>query len=121
MAVDCFFVLSGFVLYYNYHDWFEGGVSRHHVGCFFRARFARLYPMYFVALLAITPLVLSSVRNHLQAFQAVFQTNLSVAMIALSWSANALALQSYLPINWIQELWNDPSWSISTASVLRTN
>lgn len=114
MAVDCFFVLSGFVLYYNYHDWFDRGVSRHHVGRFFRARFARLYPMYFVALLAITPLVLSSIRTHLQAFQAVFRSNLSVATIALSWSANALALQSYLPINWIQELWNDPSWSIST-------
>jgi peptidoglycan/LPS O-acetylase OafA/YrhL len=42
-----FFVLSGFVIHYNYHDLRKtpGGIRR-----FFEARFARLYPLYIVLL-----------------------------------------------------------------------
>ncbi len=66
-GVSIFFVLSGFVLYLNYP--FEHCRAR----TFYVARFARIYPAYFLALLASVPLELSSpTKTHdLVAFFAV--------------------------------------------------
>ena len=56
-AVSLFFVLSGFVLTYNYADWFRDDCAR--VGRFAWARFTRICPMHLVALLAMTPIALA--------------------------------------------------------------
>lgn len=48
MAVDLFFVLSGFVLSYNYFDLFCGGIRRRDYVDFIVKRIARLYPLYIV-------------------------------------------------------------------------
>lgn len=59
-GVTLFFVLSGFVLAWNYATRFEGRVAGATVWSFFVARFARVYPMYLVALaLVALPLLVS--------------------------------------------------------------
>jgi len=47
LAVDLFFVLSGFVLAYNYADYFAANFSLQRFWHFFIRRIARLYPAYF--------------------------------------------------------------------------
>lgn len=46
-GVTLFFVLSGFVIAYNYLERFEAGMSPRSVGDYFAARLARVYPLYF--------------------------------------------------------------------------
>jgi peptidoglycan/LPS O-acetylase OafA/YrhL len=48
LAVDAFFVLSGYVLAYNYASVFGGSNDRAAYGEFLFRRFARLYPAYIV-------------------------------------------------------------------------
>jgi len=50
-AMSLFFVLSGFVIHYNYRDLFLRSNFRRALFEFASARFARLYPLYFIALL----------------------------------------------------------------------
>ena len=53
IALSIFFILSGFVLSYRYTDSVAAGaVSR---GDFWRARFARVFPLYFASWLLETP------------------------------------------------------------------
>src|ERR1051325_12098355 len=56
VGVTFFFILSGFVLAYNYHDKFlsldRGGIKK-----FYLARFARVYPVHFLTFLAAIPLL----------------------------------------------------------------
>ena len=55
LAVQTFFVLSGFVLARTYADatW-----DRRSLGRFFTARFARIYPVYFVSLIVLSPFII---------------------------------------------------------------
>ncbi len=53
-AVGFFFVLSGFVLAYNYYAPEETGIRGGSVA-FWKGRIARIYPAYFVALLIALP------------------------------------------------------------------
>lgn len=48
LAVDLFFMLSGFVMALNYTHMFEGGFSRASYFKFLGRRLARVYPLYFV-------------------------------------------------------------------------
>jgi peptidoglycan/LPS O-acetylase OafA/YrhL len=48
-AVSLFFVLSGFILTYNYFPLDEGSQSRNKPSRYFVARFARIYPVYVLA------------------------------------------------------------------------
>jgi peptidoglycan/LPS O-acetylase OafA/YrhL len=50
-GITLFFVLSGFVITYNYSDYFNFMPYRKALYKFFIARFARLYPLYFLILL----------------------------------------------------------------------
>lgn len=97
LAVDLFFLLSGFVMAYVYghelaSDW------RAHWLNFAIARFARIYPLFALTTLAmITGVILSDVRPRFILFSG--------------WS---LALQPFLLQQWSNLSWNYPSWSIST-------
>lgn len=102
LAVDLFFVLSGFVLALNYAESFEGGL----VGAvsFYRMRFARIYPLHFVmlALFVLNPLAVS-------LFSARGDTS------EYGWDYFVLSL--FLVQNWgfsTGLAWNVPAWSIST-------
>ena len=59
LAVDLFFVLSGFVIYYNYQHMFDR-LDRQRLWSFFAARIARIYPLHlFITLMyLLNPLAL---------------------------------------------------------------
>lgn len=102
LAVDLFFILSGFVLAMNYAESFQGSLAG--VGGFYRLRFARIYPLHFVMLMLflLNPLAIA-------LFSASGDTS------AYDWDYFVMSL--FLVQNWgfsTELAWNDPAWSIST-------
>jgi peptidoglycan/LPS O-acetylase OafA/YrhL len=96
LAVDLFFLLSGFVMTHVYGR--ELAVSwRAHWQEFAIARFARIFPLFALTLLAM---------------MAVHLSRTPLALI--SFSRRSLALQPLLLQQWSGLSWNYPSWSIST-------
>lgn len=91
LAVSLFFLLSGFILAYTYEGQIAGRVQRLH---FWQARFARIYPVYFLSLL----------------LAYYFERNLP-----LTAQAAVLAMvQAWNP--WrpgMASVWNYPAWSLS--------
>lgn len=102
VGVPVFFVLSGFVLLYNYEgtDFGAPGAKR----AFWVARFARIYPVYIVAFLLTVPATLyalwlgvpglPSLRDH--AIGAVLSP-----LLLQAWAGPAHAA------------WNTPGWTLS--------
>jgi peptidoglycan/LPS O-acetylase OafA/YrhL len=98
LAVDLFFLLSGFVMAHVYGGPLAGN-WRLHWWEFARARCARIYPLFAMATLGMTIAV------------ALFKTPL----INVSFTARSLWLQPFLLQQWAYNLsWDYPSWSIST-------
>ncbi len=98
LAVDLFFLISGFVMAHVYGQPLALDLRGHWLK-FGIARFARLYPLF-----AVTTLFMMIVF-------AVFHTPLPL----VSLSGRSLALQPLLLQQWASGLsWNYPSWSIST-------
>jgi peptidoglycan/LPS O-acetylase OafA/YrhL len=101
LSVDLFFLLSGFVMAHVYGnamaaDWRSAWPD------FAIARFARLYPLFVTATLALVVIVV------------VFGTPQQQS-VPVSFSVAALALQPFLLQHWYVTLnWDYPSWSIST-------
>lgn len=92
MAVGFFFILSGFVLAYNYAG--RPMDSRK----FLRARFARIYPTYLLGFLLIAPAV-------------VARLHADPGKLGLAGLAAAGLLQGWFPKFTL--LWNGPGWSLS--------
>jgi peptidoglycan/LPS O-acetylase OafA/YrhL len=105
-AVTFFFILSGFILTYNYHDWFSSKASSFDCMRFFRLRFARLAPLYVIGLLLDTPW-------HIIERARVGELANSALVFWASWLLNLLGLQAWVPGTPFAMLWNTPSWSIS--------
>lgn len=105
-GVTFFFVLSGFILTWRYHDWFEGGVDAPHYRRFQRLRFARLAPVYLLGLLLDTP-------AHLAERAAAGALASDGGLYGASWLINALGLQAWLPRVPFAMFWNTPAWSVS--------
>jgi peptidoglycan/LPS O-acetylase OafA/YrhL len=103
-SVGLFFILSGFILVYNYFEWFRADTIRYWE--YARARFARIFPVYALALLLSTPLVLYYVL-------ADPANNMELPGYELSWIANLLLIHVYFPSGQMQTLWNGPSWSVA--------
>ena len=61
LGVGLFFILSGFILAYNYP---EIHFNKSFLFKFYKARFSRLYPVYFLALLLVLPFVYQSLDIH---------------------------------------------------------
>ena len=98
LAVDLFFLLSGFVMAHVYGR--ELAANRKaHWRRFALARFARLYPLFAIATLAVVVLVvLCHARED-----------------GISFSGRSLALEALMLQQWCSGLsWDFPSWSIST-------
>lgn len=98
-GVSFFFVLSGFILKYNYSqlkDW-------HEVKRFFVARFARIYPSHIAAIALFLLLTGGLNLGGLDKFQAVFVGFL-----------NLFLLQSLVPLKDVFLTYNGVAWSIST-------
>ena len=97
VGVNCFFILSGFILSYTYLD--ESGRLRSSRRDFFAARVARIYPIYLVGFIL-------SVGPFLWYADAPTRRLLIVAIVP------ALTLTHA----WVPSLvntWNGPSWSLS--------
>jgi peptidoglycan/LPS O-acetylase OafA/YrhL len=100
VSVSFFFVLSGFILTYNYEDAFRGGVPVSGWKRFVWDRLARIYPVHLLAMVLIAPI-------------AIFSPNLP-----LDWRAvpvHALLLQCWWPSTTpaFKEYLNVPSWALS--------
>ena len=88
-GMSLFFVLSGFVIHYNYADLFRTEPLMSAIWRFFIARFARLYPLYAVAVLLSLPMIPVPfsrwvVLSYLTMTQSWF--NLEMAMYPPTWS-----------------------------------
>ena len=94
-GVTIFFVLSGFVLTYNYADAFRTSTAG--TPAFMRARIARIWPINIVSL-AITTLILLWWAN---------------SSSAATWVVNLLMIQALVPTKAMLFSWNPPAWSVS--------
>lgn len=101
LGVDLFFLLSGFILSYNYAR--PGAMSqpRDYLR-FLGLRIARIYPVHLFALVALVPLVIASTAIHGKwpewAGLGTFVANL---FLVNGWSFPVIAS------------WNAPAWSVS--------
>jgi peptidoglycan/LPS O-acetylase OafA/YrhL len=93
--VGFFFLLSGYILAYNYSDRPTPLVKRD----FWRARFARLYPIYLLSLLLFSTMLVSEwhARSHAQFVEGVILT--------------PLLLQGWSPA--LATFWNTVAWTLS--------
>ena len=99
-GVSFFFVLSGFILTYNYADVFRDGISAASYKRFIWDRLTKIYPVHFLALLLALPIATLSPQLRLD-WRAV---PLHLLLLQCFWPSSTPAFSSYL---------NVPSWSIS--------
>jgi peptidoglycan/LPS O-acetylase OafA/YrhL len=103
LAVDLFFLLSGFVIFLSYHASLSTNFP-HSVGNFYWKRFSRIYPLHFVML-----------GGYLALFGAfTYLSSSHAAPEAYTWSAFIQSM--FLVHMWFGSdlTWNVPSWSISS-------
>ncbi|QLC26696.1 acyltransferase [Parasphingopyxis algicola] len=101
LAVDFFFLLSGFVIWLSYRDRIAGnGVAA--LPRFFARRFARIYPLHFVILCGavLFALLLAATGRASPESYPFHELPLHLLLIQNWGLTNALS-------------WNDPAWSIS--------
>ena len=104
-AVTAFFVLSGFVLAYNYDlDRLSSSVARWR---FAGARFSRIYPAYLVGLLLMVPFEIYRLASGIQMHPPWVQYG--------GFVLNVLLLQAWVPYTALT--WNFPGWSLSNEAL----
>ncbi len=99
--VSLFFVLSGFILAYNYlgeHGGFIGTARD-----FFRSRFARIYPIYLLALAVDLPLFLRALQQAVPAALPGEVARICVGTLTLT--------QAWLDLD--RPAWNIMAWTLS--------
>lgn len=107
-AVGFFFVLSGFILAHTYGEPAPGEPASGFRRRFWRARFARIYPAYALALVLTTGSALWLGSQGSSPWNAC-----TVASCGGSWLLSLAMLQAWFPSDAIQQLWNAPGWSLS--------
>jgi peptidoglycan/LPS O-acetylase OafA/YrhL len=100
-TVSLFFVLSGFILAYNYLGERGGFVGT--TADFYRARFARIYPIYLLALVVDVPLFLHFLHQAQPAATPGEVARISVATLTLT--------QAWLELG--RPTWNMMAWTLS--------
>jgi peptidoglycan/LPS O-acetylase OafA/YrhL len=99
VSVSFFFLLSGYILSMVYLR--AGQALR--VGTFYRARFARVYPLYFLTLVADTP-------NLLWPRIAKYGLKSALMKTTVTFLGNAFLIQAWLVV--LRGI-NNPNWSLS--------
>ncbi|WP_224247854.1 acyltransferase family protein [Hyalangium gracile] len=99
-SVGLFFVLSGFVLAYNYVGP-DGGMDVA-PRAFWVARLARVYPVYVLALLLMAPQALFEARQGHEAW---------ASQLVMSGVSSLMLVQAWLPS--LATTWNTPGWSVA--------
>jgi peptidoglycan/LPS O-acetylase OafA/YrhL len=113
LAVDMFFMLSGFVMTHVYHRAFSENVTQHYRS-FIVARIARVYPLHVLVLLLF---VATAIGAHFASGASVSRLDdipLHGSESVTAFAANLLMLQG---LNASQLSWNYPAWSISVEFV----
>ena len=110
LAVDMFFVLSGFVITHVYKEGFARRVTGRRYRDFLKARVARIYPLHITVLLLFVATATAE-RAASYALRGSFEPVPLLGERSVGgFFANLVMLQGL----WARELsWNDPSWSIS--------
>jgi peptidoglycan/LPS O-acetylase OafA/YrhL len=110
LAVDLFFVLSGFVITHVYKEGFAQRLTGRRYSDFLKARVARIYPLHITVLLLFVAAATAE-RAASYALRGSFEPIPLLGERSLGgFLANLVLLQGL----WARELsWNDPSWSIS--------
>jgi len=98
IGVSFFFILSGFILAYKYQIPLLRGEKDKIF--FWKARFARIYPLHLLTLFLSIPLV----------FSEFFQNQIK---FILKFLINLILIQSFFPQENVHYSFNAPSWSIS--------
>jgi len=107
LAVDLFFVLSGYILTLVYHEKIfdsQGTLNRSSVLLFLKARLLRIYPLHLFTLLVLVSWVgfmNSSFPDYLILSRNNIETFIYNIFLIQSWGV------------WGDASWNNPSWSIS--------
>jgi peptidoglycan/LPS O-acetylase OafA/YrhL len=99
-SVTLFFVLSGFILTYNYADMFRDGVSGASYKRFIWDRLTKIFPVHLLTLLLVLPIAALSPHQPLDWRAVPFH----LLLLQCFWPSSTPAFAKYL---------NVPSWSIS--------
>lgn len=102
IAVDLFYLLSGFILSYSYLN--KEGVMRGNRRSFYISRFARIYPAYFLAFVMAAP---SNIVTSLHANRMI----IGIAKLLINAGLVLTLQQAWTP--WTAWGWNYPAWSVS--------
>ena len=100
VGVSFFFVLSGFILTYNYADVFRDGISAANYKRFVWDRLTKIYPVHVLTLLLVLPIAIFSPHLPLDWRAVPFH----LLLLQCFWPSSTPAFSGYL---------NVPSWSIS--------
>jgi peptidoglycan/LPS O-acetylase OafA/YrhL len=109
LAVDLFFMLSGFVLTHVYRRAFSEGIAKHYKH-FLLSRIARLYPLHIMVLLLF---VATAVTSRLLEYAATGTYETIPMQGPRSWAAFLANLFMLQGLQAGQLSWNYPAWSIS--------
>jgi len=101
-AVDLFFLLSGYVIAYNYLD-LPRPLERRTCFRFLFMRLARIYPAHLVGLLAVVPMVLAA------RLMGMGLTDEGYGLVAFV--QHLTLTQAWVPF--MKLSWNYPAWSVS--------
>lgn len=105
-GVQFFFVLSGFILAYNYHSKLTE-INKTSLKKFYRARFAKVYPVHVLTFLIAAPFVILT-----------FNPNgLYFIKLAIMSAINLLLVQSFVPNQGTYFNFNGVSWTLSVEAL----
>lgn len=109
LAVDMFFMLSGFVLTHVYHRKFLGDVDGNYRG-FVIARIARIYPLHVLVLILFVATAVAASWSGDFSIRSLEKIPLQGSESVAAFFANIFLVQG---LNAGKLSWNYPSWSIS--------